>query len=1236
VSHFLFDRDLVIRAGAGTGKTHALVTQYLHLLAGLTARRAPVRPGRIVAITFTEKAAAELAARIRQRVARLAGLHSDADTVDLTEAEADLVSTAATLNMPLPPPEHWESCLRELGGAPVGTFHGFGATLLRRHALQAGVDPGFRLLDEAETRERLRRLAEQVVIDALAAHDPEAEALVDELGYDSRGQGMGTVEALVLLHTRRAEEGRDAAGLADNYDPPRLRQELEAAVAELRRTARALVTLAQGGALADGSARKVQDLALDLPSLLLTIDPSDARAPAQVDALIDSVKNLRTGRGGDAERLKAAVAELREAREALDAALLAFRATPLARALERLLGDLGRRYDEDKRRLGVLDFSDLLVRARTLLAAHPRIRAAERARFDALLVDEFQDTNPVQAELVRLLADPEPADRPGEDEAPAWEGNPDPDAATASLESATAGRLLVVGDRKQSIYEFRGADVAVAVTFEATRAEARTRRLSLGVSRRSQPALVHLCNDLFAHLMRGGAGAFAVRFEEEDRLAPLRPGEAECAAELLALAPSVLGAGAAGRRAGASGTGRPDAHTLRTLEAAAVAERFSELRAAGQRGLALLLRAFTHVDVYLEALRGVGLPYYVVNGRGFFETEEVRDLAAALRLLDDPDDALALVTVLRSPLVALSDESLLRLRMAGRLGAGVLLPRGIPEDVLEAMDAGERARLERFRALHHQLALRADRLGPAGCLRALVDGTELEVVLAAGHHGEQRVANLLALVDRARRMELAGTDLRGFVRWLATLAAGGGPDAAQAQIVGEADDGVVRVMTVHQSKGLEFPVVAVAGCGTREPPEVGPVRYDASQGLGLRLLVGPGRRGDAGASRRVARERTARREAESLRLLYVALTRARDRLILAGESTGGSCWRALIDEALALPEVARRLEVRTVTPRRGGRTGAGSPPPEQPSSASSPSALSPPEDEGATAEAAAVLEAQLAPPRSEAHTLTASVTALGDFAQCPRRYQLFHVVGLSEHPRPARPAPSEALPVQGELDPLARGTLAHHLLEHVDLAAGGEDLDELLVAEGYDPGQPEVAEVRGHVRAFLATPFARGLTAPGVEVWRELPFVLALPPDPTAAPGTGGVLRVRGQIDLLVREGELLTVVDYKHARAGQEEEYRLQLGAYALAARLLRPAERVRVGLAFLREADPSPRWLEMAGAGGDATDELARALASLGTALRRQPAGLWPGKDAATCHALRCGYLYHCHPTERPAESP
>jgi ATP-dependent exoDNAse (exonuclease V) beta subunit len=1121
-----FEQDLVVQAGAGTGKTHALVTLYLHLVGGLTAAKRRTPPPRIAVVTFTDKAAGELKERIRSRLSALALTPRRKDEPTLAEA-------ARELKVPLPDSELWLAALAQLGGAPLGTFHSFAGALLRRHAAAAGIDPDFVLLDELEASQLASEAAERAVLDGLERDDPAAVELVAEYGYRRAGRADRLVAHLVKLRAARAEEGRGALEVRDD------RAQLEAELAESR----------------NALAAAIASLESKLPSLSKTIRPKAAGYLAQLrnwrvaaDVLEGEFK--QPGNAMDErEAIKSAAERLQDAEAGL-------RAAPLAAALAQLVAATEQNYAAAKRRSGSLDFTDLLVLARDLLRDDPQARDATRARFDAVLVDEFQDTNPVQAELVELIAGP-----PRE-----------------------SGRRFVVGDRKQSIYEFRGADVGVFTRATTDLLARGGREELLKVCRRALPELLRLDNDLFANAMapRGPIADWALTYDPaKDDLLPFREGQG--VAELLAVTP-----------------GKNAAET-RALEARAIASRLHLLHAEG-RGwgdCAILLRRFTALGDYLDALRSAQIPHYVVRGRGFFAAQEVRDLGSALTLLDDPDDTLALVSVLRSPLAGVSDETLARLALAKRLGASLWkeLPPELPAD--------ERARVEEFRERFAKLRRSADRLGPAACVRAIIDGADVTPVLATTREGEQRIANLERLVERARAFEAQGGDLREFVAWLrrrSTLEV----DAAQAQLVDEHDD-VVRVMTVHQAKGLEFPVVLVPACGAKELPDLSVIRYDAEAGLGLRVHNerAPASWLDTAAARRVRDARAARRRAESLRLFYVAATRAKDVVIFSGEPVrgAGDCWRTWLDQVD--PSLLKRVPADQL----------GEPPRKKDGVQFSLFA-----DGGAERS----LQKVLVRPPPRPREITAAVTQLADFQLCPRRYLHFHALGLAEHPAAAR-APS--LPIISDdeappLDALRRGTLAHRLLERCrfdrvsDRTEDQSNLDEILLADGYDSNEPDIAEVRQDVARFLDTPFARGLA--GRALRRELPFLLSIPF------GDGARLLLRGQIDLLILDAGGITVIDYKHARRGDDDDYRFQLDAYALAAHQLYPsAPSVSAGLVFLKEGDATPDITPLR-----LGPALESRLARLGEELAAARAtNEWPGRPLATCRSMRCGYVYRCH---------
>lgn len=1195
--------ELVLTAGAGTGKTHTLVEVFVHLVAGASALGRRVAPRRILALTFSNKAAAELRERVR---ARFVALEQD------PAARAALEAACVAQRVQPPTPLELAAWADAAAAAPIETFHAFAADLVRRHAALAGVDPRFVLLADDEARGLARQAAEAVVLARL--EEPAVRDLVAELDLGGRGRA-GLVDGLLELARRLGEEGRVPADLATGLDDG---DAARAAFAEAKtawRTAYVALIAATEQAVAEANPKTAAAIRGQLEALrageafrLAMIDalPDDAdprREPAFTDVKREA--NLTVGPKGETKAARKAAREVLEAAfEALCTAHATARAARLLPALPPLLADAEARYRADKLGRGALDFADLLRLGHDLLAAEPAVRAEVQERVEAILVDEFQDTSPLQKQLLDLVRGP---DVP----------------------------RLVVGDPKQSIYEFRGADVTV---FDAVQDEVRARGgavLALTVSRRGRAPLVDAVNRLFARILDGSRGPFDVRFDPaRDALlahretaptgradvdaAPVWLLDAEPSDEAMQVAACVreLVRGEKGvvfRPATDAPGGPPVAH------------------AARHRDVTILLRRFTHVDALLAALRAEGIPHHVVGGRGFFEAQEIRDLGHALRLLDEPHDALASLGVLRSPLVGLSDASLLHLagalppRSSGRptpLSLGAVLALAAPGELgralPDAIPVDEAERLTRYLALHQRLAPEADRLGAAGVLAAIVEATDLAAVLAASPHGEQRVANLERLLDELAARD-AGASRGELGRWLGEKLAEVGSLDAPAQILGETDD-VVRVMTIHQAKGLEFPIVIVPDCGNAlARSSTSALAYDRDVGLGLAVRGDSGERTPSANTRAVRARRLLREAAESLRLFYVACTRARDLLVLAGSATRGTSWRRLVDATRAEdPAFAARLtQLDPFAPQVA--------PTALPLIEREPALATPP--------APPAPDARFAPPAHGAATLIAPVTELADLAACARRFHWKHEVGLAEHEGPRAAAAAPADPAEAETEPgasggtlgaQARGTLAHRLLERLDLAAfaahGARALDALLAEEGFPELDAELARVRAAVLGFLASADGQALIArPAQAVLREASLVFA-PRGPAGAPR----LLVKGQLDVALVDDDAVTIWDYKLARPGQSAAYAFQLAAYAAAARALwgRP---VRAGLVFLLEPKPRARLRSFDDAELDEVEARLVALASGLAEARRL--GRFPGVAEPACRAIGCGYLHRCH---------
>jgi ATP-dependent helicase/nuclease subunit A len=1185
------DRNLALMAGAGAGKTWSLVALCLHVLGGARARAEPLPPARLVLVTFTEKAAGELKDRLRHRLRALAA--------GKVEGEEVLVRAFARLGRPFPPPEAWQQILEALGSAFVGTFHGMCVQLLRRAPPGVGVDPGFILLDEEAADGLVRGLAGKVVLEALQQGNAEVETLCREWGYEAPGRGEGVVDALVSTLTRLREEGRAAAGVpVTRTDEARAR--FEAGLAR----ARAAWAEARAALESRRQPSAWGEVLQALAGPLADLGEETFLSPGGFARVRDALKGARVPPSG---AHKEAVAALKDAvlgtdeRPGLEVLHAGLFAEPQERAFAGLLAQLERALAEHFAAEGALDFTELLTRTRNLLRDVPGFRAEVQGRVGALLVDEFQDTNRLQLELVHLLAE-------------AREGAPRPVASSDEVLGLPLepGMLCAVGDRKQSIYGFRGADVSV---FEllARRVEASGgARAFLKDNRRSTPALLRRFNHAFARVLRGQPEAAdeVAYVPAEDDLRPTRP-DVEVGPPLERLLPPAEGAD---RALEADVLARRLAQLLAPGAPGRVAERDGTLRPVRGADVAVLFRAFTHLETWRQALIRHGVPHRVLGGRGFYAAQEILDVASFLAWVGNPQDRLALAAVVRAPFVGLTDAQLYELHERTGLSIRRVREWAAAPQGGAALAAGPRERLQRLLALHATLAREWDRLPLRAVVAATLDETGYRVAAAAMPGAEQGLANLAKLEELAGAWEGDG-GLPAFARSLVARA-GDQPREEQALALDAGDTRAVQLLTIHRSKGLEWPVVVLPELGSERRTRGGLVAWDRGVGLALAPVLPVG---GTRETERLLRARQGRRrseEAESRRLLYVALTRARDKVILAGapRRARGETWWHWLDDALsdAGDAPVEDLRPETLAPVRAARSGG--PGAQLPLLAPAP---------------------RPQPARALPDTLLFPVTQLQDFFRCPRRYRYLHALGLSEARVSLELEEAEEAPRRGPPDARASGVLAHAVLETLPLEVLGDPgaLDAaasaLLRERGLDPERADLLALRAELGGFARGPLARRMAALGpARVHRELPFLLRV----GAGSGRPG-LHLRGQVDLLLEDDDGgVTVVDYKYAErpAAPFHAYGFQLDCYALAARGLVPADvPVRTGLVFLRGG--AGEALIRPAVDAERPEVFEQRLLE-GAVRWREAArfGRWEGLPRSSCEQLRCGFVARCHPRE------
>jgi ATP-dependent exoDNAse (exonuclease V) beta subunit len=1014
--------DVCVVAGPGSGKTRVLVERFRWLV---QVKGVPVR--RILAITFTEKAAAHM----RQRLVE---------------------------SFPVATPER-----KAVERAYISTIHGFCARLLREHAVEAAVDPAFQVFDEWEAAFELHRAIEEALEQEYLARPERVREFLGAFGCrEVPGALYGLYQALRAAGVT-VEQARQAAVASD---PAALWRRIEETLREVAALPATGWNLEQRQALEEALAQDPAGLTVNLAHL----KPGSRQR--------ELLKRLRV------EMLpewRAALLYQQHARNRgwfLDA---------LARA--------GSIYREAKRAAGALDYADLEEGAiRLLESTGGRLRTA----FSYVLMDEYQDTNPLQARLVGLLR--------GRD------------------------TFFAVGDINQSIYGFRHADPTVFRDYRDQTRQAGGHVVELGDNFRSRPEVLRA-------VLRVIAGAEGIEPQALAAGRPFAPATRPC---LEVLTVQGEDSDAAGR-----------------LEARHVAARIRTLVAEGAfayRDIAILLRSGALVRLYEKTLRELGVPCEITEGRGFYDAQEVSDLLAFLRVLLNPQDEISLAAVLRSPLAGVSDDTLLQIKRAhGSLAAG--LAQELPEF---------HARLGRFRRSQHSLPL--DRL-----LGRILTETGYEAWLREQAQGAHAVANVRKLMALARRFQARGPGgPRAFLERVEDLRREEAREADARPPEQSAD--AVEVMTIHAAKGLEFPVVFVAALGRGPKKDTDPVVFLPGHGVGMRWRdPETGDEAPDAVARAVGEELQRRQQEEEQRLLYVAMTRAEQLLVLSagfGPKVESRHWVPYLTKNLGIDlkvfdNTVREAELFRILQTNQEPVLAGQPPPPRAASVE-PIVLERPD------------------PGDQSDTAV-SATSVALFAQCPRKYYLSRYLGFSSSPNRDRQG---ADPDPDELDPTDFGRHVHALLA------------------GQLPPEQALPEALVLAANFHASELGRRAAA-ATRIEREQSFLVELE----------GRL-VSGQIDLWFEESGQTFLIDYKTDQVTAEQaadraaDYALQLRLYALAIERLAGRTVERAVLYFLRPNVVVDVALDAAAARGK-VEELCQAQSRLGFPLREGP------------HCRRCPYF-------------
>ncbi len=1122
----IHDQNLIVVAGAGSGKTYVLVNRYLALLDA--HQDWPLNA--LVAITFTRKAAQEM----RERV-RLALEKRLYDAVN--ERERDC----------------WAGRIGAMDSARIDTIHGLCASILRANAAEVGVDPRFEVLDEVDARLLLDDVLDDVLKAVVVQNDPALRLLTEYESYQVRKTLAQLMEAELpaappddLLAHWRDLWGQKCALVFDDLAAT---EQFHSVIDE------------QFDGYQPGT-DKLADSWVESQRLLHHFQ-SQGDLETRFSLLSDVRNKIKLTVGsakfwGSTDDVATAKALLGAFRNALDAAFKEIGA-PLtaldARAAEfvPLWHHLARRtkeaYQAAKERDALLDFGDLETLTRSLLLDNPAVRARySAAEFQHVLVDEFQDTNAAQWDIVRMLAEP---DRPGS--------------------------LFVVGDAKQSIYAFRGADVSVFQHVRAEIVKRGGRDVPLARSFRTHKPLVDGFNHVFGRLLVKTPSSPVSDYEieldggmEAERIQPP-------AGELPPLELLLIDAGYYEK-------GDDDRSTkCRQWEAAAIAERIHQMVSEGRPvydkklnivrpmrydDVALLFQSMKQVTLYEDVFKARALPFVTVAGRGYYGRQEVWDLLNLLKALHNPADNLALASALRSPLFSFSDEMLLALRLQrdannNRLSLWDALQQAAASPSAEAAsDWGDAHRiLTRLHGL-------AGRVTIAELISLALEETGYLAVLTGLPDGARRRGNVEKLLDKAR---LGGqVTLGAFTRYLQDLS---DSEVREGEALVEVE-GAVTIMTVHASKGLEFPVVVIADASwTKGGGQASPAAIcDPVSGLACKVY-------DADEDKlvpswlynRLNTLNTLREEAESKRRLYVAATRAQDYLLISGqikEKESGwklSGWLGLLWQGL-------ELEERDFSPQPGAWSLAydwgslaitipAQPPddddllPHPPSSSAWDDAavLAAQPLSGAPAEPALLRPVRVDRSNIARHLTATQLADLGSVEYDPFYRDRFRRSVLRDAPARVEDVSSRVSGVSSRII----GEIVHQALNSWRFPTESANLEAALLSYAWEQGVIDedqqhyaVQEARKLIQRFMTSQTYHWLNE-AARVLRELPFVFR-----TEARTIHGVLDV-----LFERMDGSWAVLDYKsslvrgydgslRALEDHARRYHLQVGVYAAAVR--------------------------------------------------------------------------------------
>ncbi|MBL0386752.1 UvrD-helicase domain-containing protein [Tumebacillus sp. ITR2] len=1005
------ERHLTVSAGAGAGKTWVLTERYTAMLAGYPlilppleleteanadSDQHPSRPGQIVAITFTKEAAGEMKARIRERLSRWKHEAADEDKRRIALLQ------------------------EEVERATITTIHGYCSDLLRQYPLEAGIDPQARVLEESEAMFRLEEAVREALDEGLAREDAGTLALITEYAYEP------LLRHIMDFYPSVREQTEDFTGMTSHTLAmlDELSAGLESAVDTLESLIGNILSLDLDALDAKkGSVARALRLRAEYPAISKVLTQWRASGWEYTPDIAVILETLTSGWGVLVKELKPDVNALKAHVPSVSRHIVPSGLRDTVVYLADLLQAVHTLYTEKKNRDRALDFTDLQNLAVRLLQ-RPDVRNWQAKSLRFLMVDEFQDTNPVQKHLLDALTT----------------GNDDL-------------RLFVVGDAKQSIYRFRGADLQVFLDTQREVGESGGEHVPLAHNFRTQEPIITFVNSLFDLLMPGTyepMQATRPATHDQPMVEVLHLTEEPGSLEQKLIEARIV-ATRIREMVGGGSTQDFDGSCGESL----LPNRDGTLRTVQYRDITILFSAMTHVYIYEHALQQAGIPYYIVGSRDFFRRQEIFDLVSVLQVLVEEHDTVARIGALRSPLFGVSDEALYWL---GREGLTAPDWRELPNWHRLALD--DREKLMRAQTLFQLWREEKSYKNAAEVLTSILHHTGYEQALLLTFGGDQKVGNVRKLVEIAYDQPPERGSVLAFLSEVQKRIDGEVREE-DAQVESDQSD-VVKIMTIHKSKGLEFPVVILPDMArTFNLSEGGKFRYDSKLGL-VPSFTENDAWNDFGYSTKLSEDNKQKALAEERRKLYVAMTRARDYLLLVGTRALEKKTAPTLEDSrwfgwLQAAEVQNWEGVRWV--QIGPTEGTFE---KNTAVAEATPTLEIPERPGTSEPPLTELFPLLGPiqPRAdEMPGLTLSVSALLTYFTCPRQYFYKYALRLPELARPLEDTQqislfdadetveepnltsTELADTDAEHDPTVRGTLVHRVLE---LLQDPADLQTLL------------------------------------------------------------------------------------------------------------------------------------------------------------------------------------------------